>query len=245
MSWVRQVRQRHAAFQQALAASLPDISVPIGDSDYTAPGYLYYGHFFSCVPDAAYPWDPAVLAAIREFCPDAMPILIRSVWRNGDYGQMDEPFVVVRHGIARAIRDPKLPIHENLNCRMPSLPTRGLCIPGRSILDCRPNYLEAEWYDPDNRPWGHDLPGAYLPFDWEFYHSLRRCHDDNSGVTVRAIMDQKRSERARRDRSRREEERYIRRDFEKFYSVEPSDVEWKEAMLGGAKVSEPVSITVP
>lgn len=244
MSWIHQVRQRHAAFQQALAASLPSINVPVGDSECTAPGYLYYGHFFSCVPDPAYPWDPAVLSAIREFCPDAMPVVVRSVWRNGDYGQMQEPFVITRHGLGRAIRDPMLPIHE-FQCTMPSIPTKGLVIPGRNISDCRPNYLECEWYDPDDRPWGRDLPGTYLPFDWEFYHALRRCYDDDAGVTVRNVMQQHRDNRARRERFRNDEAGYVQRDQDRYYSVEPSDSDWKKAMLGDASVSRPVSVTVP
>jgi len=242
MGWLEIARQRHAAYQRALVSSLPSYSIPIGDSDYTAPGYLFYGQFFSCVPDPLYPWDPTVLRAIREFCPDAMPLVIRSVWRNGDYGQMDEPFVLVRHGLGRAIRNPILDVHH-FDCGMPATAIPGLCIPGRNLSDCKPNYIEVDWFDKENRQFGHDLPGAYLPFDWEFYYALRSGYEDGSrdnGNLYEKLAAPSRALKARRQRFRQDEGAYIEKDISSYYSVEPSDVEAKEQILS---MPEPTAST--
>lgn len=249
--WVEKARQEHRSYSETLARALPSFSVPIGDSDYTAPGWLFLGEFYSCVPDAEYPWDPAVVRALREFCPDAIPIIIRSVWQWSNYGELGhlaEPIILKRHGLARSIRDPILPIH-NFHCEMPCTPYPGLLIPGRDLADCRPNYIEVNWYDKEIRPHGFDLPGAYLPFDWEFFHSLRRCDEEFSYALrhskraigpdgdpvatglAQSLISPYKARLEERKKARAAEHGYIMRDIERYHSVQPSDVEWKEAAL--------------
>lgn len=250
MSWLDLARQRHQSFQRALVQSLPSISLPVGDSDYTAPGYLFYGQFFSVVPDPAYPWDPAVLRAIRDFCPDAMPLRIRSVWRYANYGEMGPEFVLTRHGLGRAIRNPKLPVHS-FHCEMPIGPIPGLCIPGRNLSDCVPNYVEVDWFDKEDRPHGYDLPGEYLPFDWEFYYALRAGYEEKYDREGFASVYQKwaapaASRKQRRERFRRDEGQYVDRDISRYYSQEPSDLEWKQRILGDAPNKDTsVSVSTP
>lgn len=265
MHWTEIVRRRHAAAQAALARRVNQMSVtvPIGDSDMTAPGYLHLGHFFSCVPDPQYPWDRDVLRAIRELCPDAMPVTIRSVWQWSNYGELGhlgEPMVITRHGLARAIESPVLPVHD-FRCEMPSWPVLGLRLPGRSLEASRPNYIEVNWYDKEVRLHGMDLPGAYLPFDWEFYHALRRSDEqaradlaasrrevaedgDVMAVGAGARMVAEHQETiAHRDKHRREEAAYVTKDILEYHREEPSDVEWKQVMLGGVGVKPDHVIT--
>lgn len=266
MEWTEIVRRRQRSYNRALASAVNrhSISVPIGDSPATAPGYLCLGHFYSCVPDPVYPWDPAVLRAFRSICDDVVPIVIRSVWQWSNYnelGHLGEPMVLVRHGLARAIRNP-VTVH-NFHCTMPSTPYDGFLIPGRSLAECRPNYIEVNWYDKGDRPFGVDLPGAYLPFDWEMFYRHKEAADefardlrrskqttDNEGNRVaEGIVDGKAaSERAEHDliiAQQTDQRAYIARDLEKFYSVEPSDVEWKEAYLGDKTPPSTPSISVP
>lgn len=254
MDWTEVVRREHNAAQQQLAQAVnaATISVPIGDSDATAPGYLCEGLFFSCAPDPSYPWNPAVLRAVREeICADAMPITVRSVWRWSNYhelGRIDEPMVLVRHGMARAVRGLK-PL-DYFDCTMPSVPVPGLRIPGRAMIDCVPNQLWDSWADHDDRPYGPDLPGAYLPMDWDYFRALKRGedrrvqvlragarHEDAAGNLVaaggaKALIDPLRTDHLARRASRLDDRRYINRDIDRYHSIEPSDVEWKEASLG-------------
>jgi hypothetical protein len=179
-----------------------------------------------------------VLRAIREFCPDAMPLTVRSVWRYANYGEMRPEFVLVRHALARAIRNPKLPVHD-FYCEMPATAYPGLCILGRNLSDCVPNYIEVDWFDKQDREHGQDLPGAYLPFDWEFYYALRRGYEDrydkgsHRSVYAKWAAPQKRAKLSRQ-RSRADDNRYIDRDIARYYSQEPSDLEWKQRILGDA-----------
>lgn len=228
------------------------ISVPLGSGDYDAPGYLHIGYTYSCVPDAAYPWDPAVLAAIREIVPDAMPLIIRSVWQWSNYaehGHLDPPLVLMRHGIGRAIRDPYFHPHDFL-CEMPTAPIPGLCIPGRDIADCRPNYIETNWQDADLKPYGFDLPGAFLPFDWRLFQRYRiadlnrqklmresvEAYDSDGNPIAKGAGDELVGDEAARvsasQASRRDTAAYVRRDLLAYHSVVPSDVELKEQLLG-------------
>ena len=236
MGWVEQLYRKQAAqqaaYSRALNQMMPKFDIPVGDSDYTAPGYLLVAEEFSTIPDVRYPWDPAIVRAIREFCPDVVPLLIRSVWRWSNYnewGHLGEPLVIVRHGIARAISgsDLKIPAHQ-FYCQMPSGPGYGI----KSRYLPSPNWMEVNWYDKEDRPYGFDLPGAYLPFDWEFYHCLRRAYES----TLKPKELAKRFTEGRWDadqaskRKAKEDAAYISRDLEKFYCIEPSDSEWKAAI---------------
>jgi hypothetical protein len=227
MDWTEIARRKHKAALDHLQQSQPRISVPYADSNYTAPGWLFHGIFISCVPDSAYPWDPAVLKAIREFCPDAVPLGFRYVYQWGGYGQMSEPIVLFRHGLGRYIPSLKLSSMDFL-CDMPSTP-----VPGCHYLP-RPNYIENIWHDQNDRRLGPDLPGAYLPFDWEYYHALRKGYEENLAgkALARKLIDPALAEDSRRKDFKRDEGEYVDRDLRNYYSIEPSDVEWKEKMLG-------------
>jgi hypothetical protein len=266
MDWTEVARQNHLRAQTQLARRVNQsaISVPIGDSAASAPGWLNVGYYYSAVPDVEYPWDPAVVRAFREISDDVVPIMIRSVWRWSNYyelGKLGPALVLKRHGIARAVRNATT-VHE-FHCEMPGAPTPGLRIPGRPVDDSVPNYIEIVWHDRDRRDLSFDLPGAYLPFDWEFFQLHRRAAQDferdkqrsrraraaNGDVVASGVarpkLDALKSDRTAVSAHRASEAAYERADIEAFYSAVPSDVELKEIALGGPKVpSPPVSVTV-
>jgi hypothetical protein len=233
------------------------VSVPIGDSPCTAPGWLFLDERFSCIPDSHYPWDPAVLRIIRqEICDDAMPITIRSTWMWSNYNELGYMpiMTLVRHGLARSVRQDGPAVHR-FNCEMPSYKIPGLCIPGRALSDCYPNQIWDNWYSKTDRPYGYDLPGAYLPFDWDYLQALRRAEGhrlrmlresrrevDEAGEMVAkgaAKKDVKSLEADRKNEkaAKLDQDAYIARDLVAYHSAEPSDLEWKEAMLGGKGIT--------
>lgn len=235
--WVAEAAKREKQFFRRLNHAMPSYQVPVADSPYTCPGWLWIGTFFSCVPDSMYPWDPAVLRAIREFEPTVVPLTVRFVYRQADYGNLQEPVVFVRHGIGRYERSVVAPLMP-FSCDMPSTP-----IPGCRHLP-RPNILEVIWED--KKEPGSDLPGPYLPFDWELYASLRQSYVSNltGKELARKMIDGHASERAREYNRKHDEAAYITRDLEKFYSIEPSEVELKEAVLGREPPKPPPMVYV-
>jgi hypothetical protein len=265
--WAGIARRKHQNAQAELARMVNRhaVSVPIGDSDATAPGYLQISRTFSCIPDAQYPWDRDIIRDLRAFEPDIMPAICRTTLQYSNYydhGRLGEPVTLVRHVLARAIRDPISAVH-NYPVEMPSSPVPGLLIPGRRLDQCTPNYIEWELYDRNIRPYGHDFPGAYEAFDWRAFYrfadgwsrlqeareAARR--EEKAGETkavgaAAGLISQERQTVSRREARRKDDGAYIDRDLSAYYSVEPSDVEWKEAYLGEPKrPTPPVSVVVP
>lgn len=255
--WTEIARQNHQRAVRALSRQVNShtISVPVGSGDYDAPGWLHLGNYFSCVPDAQYPWDPAVLRAIRVFCPDAVPILVRSVFQWSNYnelGHLGEPMILVRHGMARAVRDIGIVEHP-FHCEMPIHAPPGFRIPGRTLAACRPNQIWDVWHDKQIRPWSQDMPGLYLPFDWDYYYALRRGEDlrikmlresvrreDEKGQMVArgaadVTSDADQKLHADRRHSRADDRSYAFRDIARYHSAEESEVELKERSLGSAR----------
>jgi len=259
MPWTEIVRRRHAEANRALASAVnrSSISVPVQSSPSTAPGWLHHGNFFSCVPDSLYPWDPAVLASIRSLiCPDAMPITIRSVWSWVNYNEQghraDRFLVLTHHGMARAVRDIDPAVAHRFPCPLPVHFPPGLRIPGRLESECQPNQVWDIWQEKSVRPWGPDLPGLYLPFDWDYFRALRRGEDhrvrmlrestqaeDADGHIVAkgaAAKDVAALQRGHAEEAaqRADQESYVTRDIERYHSQEASDLEWRDKILSDA-----------
>lgn len=237
MDWVYEALRRRRQQMMALEASMPTFEYTAATGPDEARGWLFLNEFYTCVQDVRYPWDPAVMRAIREFCPDAMPILIKSIWRRSRLSHMHpEEMILVRHGIARAIRDPIAPVHT-FYCDMPARP-----IPGIPLR--RPNYIEVNWYDKLDRPWGHDLPGAYLPFDWELHASLRQGYEDNlsSGDLIRKLCDPYFARRKAKEMQAHSERAYEADHLlaeEKKILDQTSELEMRDAFLGDQTPPKP------
>ena len=229
MSWVEEGRRRARTRMQSLVDSAPALTVPIRDTAESAPGWRFLGETYSCIPDVVYPWDGSVVRAIREFCPDAMPLSIRSVWKSSRLDGEPTTMVVVRHGLARYIRDPIGPVHH-FDCKMPSTP-----VPGGVKLR-QPNYIELNWYDRKVRPWGYDLPGEYLPFDWELYRCLRKAYVDSLSPDelIDHLVAPHNEEKERQMKHNKEERAYVNRDVQSYIAKKMesvSELEQKEEAL--------------
>ena len=225
-----------------MLAAAPSISVPVRDTAESAPGWRFLGEAYSCIPDAVYPWDPAVVRAIREFCPDVVPMTIRTVWKSSRLDGEPRTMVLVRHSIARAIRDPICPIHR-FHCEMPSTGVSGVRL-------TRPNYIELNWYDKEVRPWGFDLPGEYLPFDWELYESLRLAYVDSlmPDELSEHLFSPYQARQNRRKKHNREERAYRNQDIQEYTSRKMecvSELEERDAALGEPEIPRTPSIIVP
>lgn len=124
-------------------------------------GYAAVATEISCIPDAAYPFDPAVLRAIHVFDPRVIPLWVRRVYRNPSTGGV---LVVGRHAIASHVWNPHSSIDRNVY--------RALMPTYRASE--RPTQVDFHHHGPRS---GNGLVGPYLPFDGYVYDVLRRTYD--------------------------------------------------------------------
>lgn len=227
------VASRHSAANQLLDRSRPAYSIPVADSRMTSPGYIFLGDVFHTYQDALRPWDPAVIEAIREFEPTAMPFTVRSHWQRVNYGDIEPEFTLVRHGMARVVRDARIPIHQ-FRCELP-VHDEPMTYTTPHVYGWRPaNYIEFVWYDRDDRPYGFDLPGAFLPIDWEFYHNARRTYENNRRPKdiAEEMLEPARDQKARADAFQIEEDAYKNKILREDCGDQVADRVWEEIHLG-------------
>lgn len=243
-------RRRHAAAQQALARSLPSYNIPLANSPYTAPGWRLLQTSTYCYKDVMHPWDPSVLRSIREFEPTAFPITMRSTWQKMDRGNPQDPLTIVRHVVARGVRDPVIAAHR-FRCEMPIHPEPGLFTSIPNIY-CKvpPNWIELIHFDRAVRPYGNDLPGQYLGFNWDLYYMLHRTYENNRRWQDIAadFLDPIDEEAEREERATADNDAYAEKQIQKDWNEDASDLEWKEALLGDPSAKQPgpkPMVTVP
>jgi hypothetical protein len=147
----------------------PTLNVPVADSFWTAAGYREIDVTYTCVPDPAYPWDPAIMKQILEFAPDAVPLWVRWVFMGPD----DDIVVFGRHGLGRHIKGLKTPPHE-FHCPMPQLPCQGLKFE-------QPNLIWFIHEGVKSRGPDASMPGEYLPFDRTL---LWKARESSLGFTM-------------------------------------------------------------
>lgn len=171
------------------------MSYEVADSPASAKGWREMEVVYSCVPDPAYPWDPTVMRAIREFAPDAVPMWVQWVFLSpGDTGN-PETVVFGRHALGRAIRNLTSEL-EPFRCAMPSMPCQGLTFE-------RPNRI---WFVHEGGPSPQSpaLPGSFLPFDGSILDRARRSAI-GFRMTEKEFVEEMRRELI--DRRREEEDR--------------------------------------
>lgn len=144
--------------------SIPTHKVPVG----LRRGWRPYAVEVSAIPDPLYPYDPAVVEAIRnEFDPGIIPLIVRRVYR-ADTGEL------------RTARFHAIATHRWTDEHMTEPPepwTFRVMLPllyeGPYGDDFRrPNRMAMHIEDRTSRL-GDGLPGGYLPFDWRVYHLFR------------------------------------------------------------------------
>lgn len=223
----------------------PTLGYRVADSFASAPGYREMDVVYSCVPDPAYPWDPQVMRAIREFAPDAVPMWIQWVFMSP--GETGNPEVVVfgRHALGRTIQNLTSEL-EPFRCAMPTMPCQGLTFE-------RPNRI---WFVHEGAPHPQypDLPGSYLPFDGSI---LDRAKKSAIGFRMSEkefveYMRQEFIEKAREEKDRRraaleDDLEARRRDFEAYADKQferISEVEAAEFQRSAGKREVPARPTI-
>jgi hypothetical protein len=137
----------------------------VADSAASAPGWRELDVAYSCVPDVAYPWDPQIMKAIREFAPDAVPVWVQWVFLSPSETGNPEVVVFGRHALGRTVRNLTSEL-EPFRCVMPSMPCQGLTFE-------RPNRI---WFIHEGapNPVAAELPGSFLPFDGSILDRAKR-----------------------------------------------------------------------
>jgi hypothetical protein len=163
VDWSNGVLPQGAGLEPLVPTSeqMPTLRVPLRDSPENARGYREVGIEYSCVPDVAYPWDPEMVKAIREFMPDVAPMWVQWVFLRPN---SKEKVVFGRHALGRAIKEPGRDLLP-FRCAMPSFPCRGLTFE-------KPNRI---WFihEGDRDRDYPDIPGTFLPFNDSIVHRAR------------------------------------------------------------------------
>jgi hypothetical protein len=129
--------------------------------------------------DVQYPWDPAVIKAIRLFDPRVVPLCSVSVYRHPNGGT--EKYV--RHAIALEVYPLEFREPVMTNLLAPSYP-------GSVNYGRRPNVWLKGWAGP--QPDTVVTPGEYWPFDWECLRFLKErfaTYDSNATKVIKTMVD--------------------------------------------------------
>lgn len=225
-SWATKIEQ------VPIAPSLqPRGRVKIRDSFYSAPGYREIGMFYSCVPDAAYPWDPQVMREILVVAPDAIPLWVRWVFLSPQETGNPEIVVFGRHALGRRIANQRGYL-EPMRVTMPTMPCQGLTFE-------KPNDI---WFIHQGAMGLHkkykDLPGDYLPFDSDLLAKVKglaqgfKMSDEEykKALYEQMVLDPTRKELARlnhlhaeRAYARKHVEAYVDKQYDKVGEQEALD----------------------
>jgi len=175
------------------------------------------GVVVSAIPDVLYPWDPAVVKAIRkEFDPGLVPLMVKRVYRARSGAQRVYRF----HALASLVLDKDYrpaPWTERV--------LKPICgpVPRVSLMNL---HLE----DGNKRP-GDGRPGEYRPFTWELFYRLRSLWQDWSEKEIKAYKEEHGREaqtlravdsaNLRTVLSWKENERQLRRRIQNILSEDP------------------------
>lgn len=152
--------------------------------EFTKPkdAWRFLGEQISCVPDVEYPWDPAIVKAIRAFEPEFVPFFVRSRYVSPTGGE----YIFGRHGLAVAPRIPERR-HQIIRPLMPST-TAGPRYPivMNDILQDKTNRIV-----PELSVFG------FMKFDWALYHKAKRSwwdlkHNESTQTAERDAADYQR-----------------------------------------------------
>lgn len=154
--------------------------------------YVRLGKQISAVPDAEYPWDPAIVRKIRaEFDPAWTPLFCRELWQSpGTHGHV----VTGRHMVGRHVSIPKSEL-DVLSVLRPSHSYGGITIKAPIIESMT---LETRLHDGScecdscavERSSGglvrRDL-GSYVPFDDRVYFTCKAIWQQNHSKKAKQI----------------------------------------------------------
>jgi hypothetical protein len=159
-TWIINQQRRVETLKRQAQAEAMTVNIPLRDSPHTARGWREIDIEYSCVPDAANPWDPRVVRAIWAFFPNIVPMWVRWIFLGPN---ATEPTVFGRHALGLVIKD-KAREFVSFKCDMPPMPCQGLTFERPTAIK---KILMGE--PPSD---ALDLPGIYQPFDMTVCHDL-------------------------------------------------------------------------
>jgi len=174
----------------------------------------------STIQHPAYPCDPGVLAAIKEFWPQA--IYMRRIWtyKNSE-GKIKN---YSRHAFGSYVE-------------FPSTSKKDRYVEMPAICDYpKPNQVDVDLIYGGPVPFGEPThPGNYVKLDWVVYYYLREIYDEKMSEKERYVkfIKNKMEEEVRRKEKLIEELNYCKRDVDRWALkklAEFSDVEITEYM---------------
>lgn len=209
-SWIAEQQKRVDAIKATRVA--PIYMRPPADSPLNAPGWKELSIKYTCVPDAAYPWDPAIVKAIQVFDPGFAPIWVRWTFLSPDNTEI---VTFGRHAFGR---------YRELQKDVPTLRIEAMPL---NAFFKKPNIIEKVWMGQSDS----DLPGPYQPFDATLYNFCRRNYCVKSSREMIADMHAE-IERDKLKKINNEIElEYRQRELDKYTSkklAQMSEVEMKE-----------------
>lgn len=120
-------------------------------------GWIFRGVVVSCIPDAIYPWDPAVVRELRRVDSGIVPCSVK-LYYQPPYSYADRSEVMfMRHGLA-LYRPHLIHSHPQFDIDMPTFAGLGVRFP-------RPNLWLTTIMETPTIP-GTELPGRYVPMGW-------------------------------------------------------------------------------
>jgi hypothetical protein len=171
------------------------------DSIHTAPGWRVLGEkpHFSCVYPPGRQPAPEVVAAIREICPDIIPVWMSEVYLPPDSAT---PVLCGWHVLARHSWNPKGP-HAQFGTLMPP-----------DWSGPAPNLMEIPI---QGSPGPNGEPPPYEPLDWRTVAMLRKRYAAKSSTElIMKVLEENKARRARAQRHLMQEEMYQRRDVQRW-----------------------------
>lgn len=172
---------------------------------------------YSCVAPPGFEKDPAIIKAIREFDPQAIPLWRIQRWRTPSALEVN----VVHHGIGRYFPVPRY-LRRELRVEMP-MDARGPA----------PNMLDVIFEDDNTLQYKQGGPADYVAWDWSVYAWCRFQYDK---TTVEAWLkrSERKAERLERERVAIEAElEYRKKQIEPWLlkkAGELSDHDWNQYM---------------
>jgi len=178
---------------------------------------------FSYTAPPGFDADPGVIKALASEFPDLVPLWVHWVFKKPvDSSGAREEVVFGRWAMARVVDNPG---QEYEPLRITGRPAYG------SVK--RPHLIEAIFQRRRARNQaGSDLPGAYVPLDWEVYHWIRETYGAKSAKEIKAAkVDGPRARKEAAEAAVKAEEQYIQEQLTDFIQRKLeaiSDVQWRE-----------------
>ena len=183
------------------------------------PQYIQIGNdSYSCVAPPGQDVDPAVIAAIHEFDPGAIPIWRTQLWA---FPWSTEVYRVIHHGLARYYPIPRY-VRRHFHVDMPA----DADFPA-------PNFLDAMFEETDCLQYRMGGPGGFIPFGWNIYYWCRWQFDRITTEKWMAAVDRRVATTARLREAWEAEIEYRKRQIEPWILKKldgVSDADWAEAL---------------